>query len=303
MVAAGSLLSRGRALVADEELTPPGRDGSPLRTPPRPGERPHFVRQVSAAAAALGISVEWHCDQWVAALRKAGTTAHIIGCSFPLNSSSSAQVASDKVAAYTVLSRSGVPAIPHYLFRFLGRDPGTWAGLVAAMVTLPVVIKPHMESGGIDVCRAAGPDELDRILAELARRYRAIAVSPYAEIECEYRAVVLDGDVKLLYRKVRPGPAEWRHNLRLGAVPETICDPGEVPDVLRLARVSMAALGLRFASVDVVHTAGGAMVLEVNSAVTLEHYSDHLPAHASAAAAVYRDALAACFDLGPAAGR
>src|SRR5262249_31398986 len=155
-----------------------------------------------------------------------------------------------------------------------------------------------MESGGIDVHRVTTQDELARILADMARRYRAITASPYVEIECEYRAVILDRAMKLLYRKIRPyrdedsaGPGEWRHNLRLGAVPEMIHGPGEAPDVLRLAHASMAALGLRFASVDVVRTIEGSMVLEVNSAVTLEHYSRHLPEHAIVAADVYRDAL------------
>lgn len=66
-------------------------------------------------------------------------------------------------------------------------------------------------------------------------------------------------------------PLQWRHNLGLGARPVAI-DPHDAATAqsLALARQATKALGLVFASVDVVTGSGGPMVMEVNSGVMLE---------------------------------
>jgi glutathione synthase/RimK-type ligase-like ATP-grasp enzyme len=66
-------------------------------------------------------------------------------------------------------------------------------------------------------------------------------------------------------------PLDWRHNLGRGARPLRI-DPAapEAAGTLALARRAMAALGLRFASVDIVTVAGTDHVLEINAGVMLE---------------------------------
>jgi len=219
-----------------------------------------------------------------------------------LNSATSAQIASDKAAAYAVLANNGLPAVPHHIFRFLELDLPEWTAGVLRFEQLPIVIKPHVESGGIDVHRAASLEELTDVLTAMARRYRAIAVSPYVEIEEEYRVVVLDDQVEFCYRKVRrpgtstmQGRSEWRHNLRLGATPELIDHEGAQVRLASLARAAMAGIGLRFAAVDIVAVDHKLMVLEVNSAVTLEHFSRHSSTYAALAANVYRHALGRCF--------
>lgn len=66
-------------------------------------------------------------------------------------------------------------------------------------------------------------------------------------------------------------PLQWRHNLGLGARPEVLdpASPG-IALALQLARQALAALTLRFASIDVVRVDGRLMVLEANSGVMLE---------------------------------
>lgn len=72
-------------------------------------------------------------------------------------------------------------------------------------------------------------------------------------------------------------PLDWRHNLEFGAEPELIGD-GE----LRTACVAIAAeaadaIGLGFGAVDVVWTAQGPRVLEINSGVMIESLSRRFP--------------------------
>lgn len=266
-----------------------------------PQLRPMFVEQLSSAAATLGIRLTWHSDFWVARLTKGAVTKHVIGYTFPLNDAAAAQVTSDKAAAYALLRSTNLPAVPHRLLRFHGMEPAEWTSAVLDGMSLPVVAKPHTGSGGVDVYRAATYEELDKTLTLLAERYRAITVSPFLNVDDEYRAVVLDREVKLIYRKVRNTETkdgqvgEWRHNLRLGAYPELL-DAGVAHDGLSaLAIKATDALGLTFASVDIVTTGRQLQILELNSAVTLEHFSQHSPQYAEMALAIYETALRLSF--------
>ncbi|MEU6151243.1 ATP-grasp domain-containing protein [Actinosynnema sp. NPDC047251] len=254
------------------------------------GQR-HFVAQIEQAGVEAGAEVRWHSDHWLAELVTDERRALIIGQVFPLNNAAAAQIATDKVATCALLAAAGLPAVPHHLLRFRNLpDP---VALTRELVGLPAVLKPHRESSGVDVLRAVDEAQARTALAHLASRYRAIAVSPFLPIEDEFRLVVLDGEVLLVYRKVT-APGEWRHNLHFGARPELDVDPAALPALTSLALAAMRALDLRFASVDVAVVAGRPSVLEVNSGVILEHFSHAGDRHRALAADVYRAAVRAC---------
>ncbi|MEV0676162.1 ATP-grasp domain-containing protein [Actinosynnema sp. NPDC050436] len=253
--------------------------------------RRHFVAHIDRAGAAAGAEVRWHCDRWVAELVAGDRRALVIGHVFPLDNAASAQVATDKVATCALLDAGGVPTVPHRLLDF-----GTRADPLAAvheLAGLPAVLKPHRESGGVDVQQVTDEPGARAALAHLRARYRAIAVSPLLPVQDEYRVVVLDGEVLLVYRK-EVAPGEWRHNLRFGARPVLDVDPAAQAATTAQALRAMSALGLRFASVDVVVVDGGPRVLEVNSGVALEHFSRASERHRALAADVYGAAVRAC---------
>uniref|UniRef100_UPI0031E0C80E ATP-grasp domain-containing protein n=1 Tax=Saccharothrix mutabilis TaxID=33921 RepID=UPI0031E0C80E len=260
------------------------------------------MTQVEQACAEHGAKVRWHSDHWVAEVLADDRRFLVIGQVFPLNTASAAQVATDKVATAGLLADRGVPVVPHHLLRFAtDRDP---VALTTKLVGLPAVLKPHRESSGVDVLRARDETEARAGLAHLAGRYRAIAVSPLLPIEDEFRLVVLDGEVLLVYRKAI-APGEWRHNLKFGARPDLDVPADRAAALGPLALAAMRALELRFASVDVVWVAGRPLVLEVNSGVSLEHFSQAGPRHRDLAAEVYRTAIRACLastEVGGAGG-
>ncbi|MBW4717082.1 ATP-grasp domain-containing protein [Saccharothrix obliqua] len=250
-----------------------------------------FVAQIEQAGAAAGARVRWHSDHWLAELVAGDRRVLLIGQVFPLNNAAAAQIATDKVATFELLTAGGVRAVPHRLLRFAGlADP---LGFTRTAVGLPAVLKPHRESSGVDVLRARDDVEAREHLHHLSVRYRAIAVSPFLDVAEEYRVVVLDDVVLLVYRKAI-APGEWRHNLRFGARPDLAVDPATTAELSTVARNAMRVLDLRFASVDVVAVAGGLSVLEVNSGVTLEHFSQAGDRHHDIATAVYRAAVRAC---------
>jgi glutathione synthase/RimK-type ligase-like ATP-grasp enzyme len=69
----------------------------------------------------------------------------------------------------------------------------------------------------------------------------------------------------------------WRHNLDSGAQP-TLLNEGKVRDAcVAIAIRAAKAIGIRFASIDVVEVDGAWQVLEINSGVMMEALSKHHP--------------------------
>ena len=84
----------------------------------------------------------------------------------------------------------------------------------------------------------------------------------------ELDAIVPAGERRML---------NWRHNLESGAEP-VLLDKGETREAcVALAIKGARAIGIRFASVDVVRVQGTWKVLEINSGVMMESLSKHHP--------------------------
>ncbi|MGY4483535.1 glutathione synthase/RimK-type ligase-like ATP-grasp enzyme [Bradyrhizobium sp. LM3.2] len=80
--------------------------------------------------------------------------------------------------------------------------------------------------------------------------------------------VLLDDVPRVIYSKQRG--SDWRHNLDAGAKPVLVQD-GEVRAACgKLAIDAANAIGIRFASIDVVSADGAWIVLEINSGVMME---------------------------------
>ncbi|WP_076864120.1 ATP-grasp domain-containing protein [Bradyrhizobium mercantei] len=84
----------------------------------------------------------------------------------------------------------------------------------------------------------------------------------------------------------------WRHNLDAGAEPVLLTDGATRDACIALAINAAQAVGIRFASIDVVRTDGAWKVLEVNSGVKMEALGR---AHPALVEAAYDAALDAVF--------
>jgi len=102
--------------------------------------------------------------------------------------------------------------------------------------------------------------------------------------KAELDAVVPEGEHRVL---------NWRHNLDAGSRP-ALLQPGEMRDAcLALAVQAAGAIGIRFASVDLVRADDRWQVLEINSGVMMEALSRHHPELVQAA---YNAALDKVFE-------
>ena len=93
-----------------------------------------------------------------------------------------------------------------------------------------------------------------------------------------------------------PGAGErillnWRHNLGQGARALPVRDEETRREVGLIARRVFEGLNVRFASVDVVETAEGLKVLEINSGVMMENFAGQDEESRQIAKEIYRDAI------------
>jgi glutathione synthase/RimK-type ligase-like ATP-grasp enzyme len=178
-----------------------------------------------------------------------------------------------------------------------------------------VVVKPNEGTAGRSVFKVGSRDELEGAVAAVFSLSTGLVVSPYVEIADEVRVVLLDEAPMVVYRKERPsvtGDGEhtlrelaattkaplddldkqalsaivpkgeqrvltWRHNLDAGATPVLIAD-GETRAVcVALATAAARAIGIEFASIDLVHADGAWKVLEINSGVMMEALGNLYP--------------------------
>lgn len=173
-----------------------------------------------------------------------------------------------------------------------------------------VVVKPNEGTSGRAVLKAADSDELDRAVTEIFSSSLGLVISPYVEIEDEVRVILLDQQSMIVYRKERPsvvGDGEhtlqelavatgqekqlreidareanaivpqgahrilnWRHNLDAGARPVLLAAGEARAASAKLAIDAANAIGITFASIDVVRVDGAWKVLEINSGVMME---------------------------------
>lgn len=83
----------------------------------------------------------------------------------------------------------------------------------------------------------------------------------------------------------------WKHNLAQGARASLNISLERAARLAALAQRAAVALGIRFASIDIIETAAGEAVLEVNSGIMLESFARQGEQESALAYAIYRLAV------------
>jgi glutathione synthase/RimK-type ligase-like ATP-grasp enzyme len=245
------------------------------------GER-IFVQAIRRYCAAHDIAVEIRSGGWLIAMRRGDERHFAFGYDIGLNSAIAHRLANDKSATAEALSLQGVPCIPHHLFLNpkLGRNVVGAAWREAMLVLLHdnpqgVVVKPNEGTSGRSVFKVTTEAELDHAVAEVFSMSTGLVISPYVEIEQEVRVILLDDVPLVVYGKQRG--SDWRHNLDAGAKP-VLMDDGEVRTAcVRIAADAASAIGITFASIDLVRVDGVWKALEINSGVMMEALAELHP--------------------------
>lgn len=246
----------------------------------------------------VGIDFRAFSDDWVLRLSRDKTTKWVVGYKFDLNGSAAGQVAQDKVATYMALCAAGVDATVHYLVRSLPHELIHAKELHRTLDSRPVVAKPLDGTSGRGVQRFESVDEALTMIR--ASGEPAWALSPYHDLQAEYRFIMLDGVLLLAYEKTQP---TFRGGLKLfnlsyGAVAVDLRhDDTLLIRLLPIAERVMRALALRLAAVDIVRLPDGSLcVLEVNDGISMEHYARQSAENKARSVAIYQAIVAAMFS-------
>lgn len=170
-----------------------------------------FVEAVTKAAKEQGIEVSWMSGDWICRLQKGDRHHFVYGYNFPLNSATSWEVAKDKSGVSMLLKAAGIPCAIHVLFMapslstYISKD-GNWNRIleIANEWKFPLVCKDNRGTGGNSVYKVHTQQDLEIALEEVWKVARGAALSPFYEVENEYRFFVLDGEVELAYKKTIP---------------------------------------------------------------------------------------------------
>jgi glutathione synthase/RimK-type ligase-like ATP-grasp enzyme len=265
-----------------------------------PGHKRIFVDAITKYCAGRGIACEVRSQGWLIVMQRDGTRRFALGYDLGLNSAISHRIASDKAATSDILAMSGIPCIAHTQFTNpVLADQTPAEGLHEAMRALlrqhpqGVVVKPNEGTSGRLVFKVTTEAELDEAARKVFASHLSLAISPFVKITEEIRVVLTDDTPLAVYAKHRG--TDWRHNLDLGARP-FLLPPGEAREAcVALAIRAAQAIGIRFASVDIVRTGDQWNVLEINSGVMMETLGRHYPDLVYAA---YTTALDRVFEQG-----
>lgn len=170
----------------------------------------NYVRILKEICKENGIELESFSYEWIFKLCKGNKTGYIFGYQFDLNSGVSQSICADKSATSDVLISAKIPCVTHTFFmspvnqKYVSQI-GNWKHIIRLLEThQKLVCKSNEGSGGNNVFLVNNHYELENAVHRIFKVSRSMAISPYYEIINEYRVIVLNNEIKLVYSKNRP---------------------------------------------------------------------------------------------------
>ena len=248
------------------------------------------------------ISYKVLSKNWIIILEKNGKTRFIAGYRFGLNSHAVGEIVDDKYGLYEVLKENNIPVIEHriiynktnHLKYAIGCNSSEYVKEYFEKNNNHIVIKPNASACGRGVCNITDVNQIDDFLEKLFLRHYSISMCPFYNIKHEYRAVVLNGKVELLYAKYLPRVIgdgnksirqlliefnnnyfknrlnesiydrilanneiyeyNWKFNLSRGSISKEIEDAKLKEDLIIIAEKVSNVLDLKFGSIDIIQT-------------------------------------------------
>lgn len=235
---------------------------------------------------------------WIRELKKGKKIVHIVRNHFDLNPASCMDIVNDKYATYEVLKENNIPSLEYNVI-FNPRTRSEFSKNIEEEVhqyfelyNKKLVLKTNNSSEGLGVFLFENEQELLRKIKELffVEKEYNINVCPFENIEEEYRAVYLDGEILFLYKKVK-APNTWKHNLANGAVPDIVLDENK-NEILEIAKSAGKAVNARFVTIDISKTVDGRLfVMEINGSVCMSRFAKLFPNGEEIAKSIYEKAI------------
>jgi glutathione synthase/RimK-type ligase-like ATP-grasp enzyme len=277
-------------------------------------ENRQLVQIIREICQEQNISLQEFSESWILKLTKENKSTFVFGYRFENNSATTMAICNDKVATYMLLEDSNVPCIEHFFFM---RNKKYKLKQIYQQI-LPlleqhkiIVVKNNNGTGGRLIYKVSTKRTLIKALKKILVHSKFIAVSPFYKLDKEYRTIVCNGKVELIYEKIIPAvvgdgvhtikeltnslpykiklnksveksyiPAlqevvqlNWKHNLHWGATANVDIDTSTQRTLTKLALVAAKTLKAKFVSVDIDLHNNTYKVLEVNSGIMMEKFA------------------------------
>jgi len=250
-----------------------------------------------------GIALDILSHGYVLRLTKNDTSRQVFGSYWDLNSAAADRIACDKTACYSLLRSSQIPAIPHVLMFNPQRragwsgEEGTWTRALHYFEAnnQKMVVKPNQGTKGESVYYCDSIPALEAAVQAIFMTQPDAALSPYQEIETEYRVFYLNGKCRYAYGKTKGD--SWQHNLSQGATAFEISkstpeDKKKLARLENLASRAASCIGINFATIDIAESAEEKLeIMEINSGVQARQLLEQLPHLQDTIKQIYADAI------------
>lgn len=276
---------------------------------------------------------------WIIVLEKNGITNFITGYKFGMNNHALGELLDDKYATFELLKQIDIPIIEHNILYGPNNDNEYAKGsnsteYIKALFNeynKDIVLKINDGTCGTNVLHIQDEYELVKQYKRLSEKYFSMSLCPYYDIENEYRTVVVNGKVELLYKKLKPvvigdgkstikellvnfnndyfkkiydkelevilenGKSyeyDWRFNLAKGSKASLEIENRLKNDIEKLAEEISKKIGLGFGSIDIIRTKNNELfIMEINSGVMMENFAMQVPDGYNIAKNIYRKVI------------
>lgn len=161
-----------------------------------------FNELIKEIGKELDIKVTLLSDNWLKVLEKDNKIKTITGYKFPLNDHALGNILDDKGLFYDLMIYKNYPIIEHKVIFKNTKEEEIINYFNSHQKQ--IVVKGNIGTCGKEVYLIDNQKQLFEVISELFQSQYSISLCPYYHILYEYRAIILDNEVELIYGKKRP---------------------------------------------------------------------------------------------------
>lgn len=161
-----------------------------------------FNKLIQSIGEELNIKVTLLSDNWLTILEKDEDIHYIQGYKFDLNNHGLGNIIDDKGLFYDLLTYKNLPIIEHYVI-FQNYNKNEVLDYFNSH-NKEIVIKGNIGTCGKEVYKVNNEKDLFEKIDYLFQSQFSISLCPYYDIINEYRVIVLNDEVRVIYGKQRP---------------------------------------------------------------------------------------------------
>ena len=150
----------------------------------------------------LGIKVTFLSDNWTIVLEKDGKVHYITGYQFDLNHHAIGNIMDDKGLFFDLLKYNNIPIIEQYVI-FSDYDKNKVIKYFNNH-NKEIIVKANISNAGKEVFKVNDEKNLFDIIDKLFKKQYSISLCPYYEIKNEYRVIILNNVIRVIFGKAKP---------------------------------------------------------------------------------------------------